>query len=98
MLMKIISFNVGVELGQIIALAIMLIVLSKWRKLASFEKFSKITNHALMFAGFLLLLMQLHGYLHTVDEEEFGFNADAHHHIHLDMEAAKEKIYHEDSL
>jgi hypothetical protein len=98
MLLKIISFNVGVELGQILALAVMLIVLTQWRKLASFTKFSTITNHALMFAGFMLLLMQLHGYLHTTNEEEFGFNKDAHHHIHLDMEAAKQKNYRHDSL
>lgn len=98
MLLKIISFNIGVELGQITALAVMLIVLTRWRKLASFAKFSTITNHALMFAGFMLFLMQLHGYLHTINEEEFGFNKDAHHHIHLDMEAAKQKNYTHDSL
>ncbi len=98
MFMKIISFNIGVELGQIIALAFMLIVLKQWRKLSSFVKFSKITNHALMFAGFMLLLMQLHGYLHMTQEEEFGFNSDAHHHIHLDMEAEKESSYSHDEL
>ena len=98
MLMKIISFNIGVELGQILALAIMLIVLTQWRKLASFAKFSKITNHALMFAGFMLLLMQLHGYLHTTNEEDFGFNKDAHQHIHLDMDAAKAEAYQHDEL
>ena len=98
MLLRIISFNIGVELGQIIALALMLIVLTQWRKLESFVRFSTITNHALMFAGFMLLLMQLHGYLHTTNEDEFGFNKDAHHHIHLDMEAAKQKAYQHDSL
>ena len=89
MLFKIISFNVGVELGQIIALIFMLGVLTIWRKTASFQRFSKVTNHALMFAGFMLLLMQLHGYFHTTYEEEFGFNKDAHYHIHLDMDRAK---------
>jgi len=98
MLLKIISFNIGVEVGQIIALLVMLIVLVEWRKSTSFERFSKVANHALMFAGFMLLLMQLHGYLHTTNEEEFGFNKDAHHHIHLDMEAAQQKNYTHDSL
>ena len=98
MLMRIISFNIGVELGQIIALVFMLIVLVQWRKLASFEKFSTITNHALMFVGFMLLLMQLHGYLHFAHEEEFGFNKDAHHHIHLDMKAAEQNTYKHDQL
>ncbi|WP_324172840.1 HupE/UreJ family protein [Sulfurimonas sp.] len=98
MLLKILSFNLGVEVGQIIALIVMLVVLTQWRKTASFLRLSKIANHALMFAGFMLLLMQLHGYLHTTNEEEFGFNKDEHYHIHLDMQTAKEKNYTHDSL
>ena len=98
MLLKIISFNIGVEIGQIIALIIMLIVLTHWRKLPSFLRLSRITNHALMFTGFMLLLMQLHGYLHTVNEEEFGFNKDEHYHIHLDMEQAKQNTFQHDEL
>lgn len=98
MLMKIISFNIGVELGQVIALIGMLVLLIQWRKLSSFKKFSKVTNDALMFAGFMLFLMQLHGYLHVASEEEFGFNRDAHHHIHLDMKEAEENSYQHDSL
>jgi hypothetical protein len=95
MLIRIISFNIGVEIGQILALAVMLVILTQWRKAVSFAKFSKITNDALMFAGFMLLLMQLHGYLHSTYEEEFGFNKDAHHHIHLDMDAAKQSYQHD---
>ena len=98
MLFHIISFNVGVELGQIIALIVMLTVLVQWRKRPSFLHFSRITNHALMFAGFMLFLMQLHGYLHTTYEEEFGFNKDEHHHIHEDMNNAKQERYQHDSL
>jgi len=98
MLLKIVSFNIGVEIGQILALIVMLVVLTQWRKTASFLQWSKITNHALMFAGFMLLLMQLHGYLHTTNQEEFGFNADEHSHIHMDMEKAKQKNYTHDSL
>jgi len=93
MLMHIVSFNICVELGQILALIPMLFILALWRKRASFMRHSRVANHALMFGGFMLLLMQLHGYLHTTNEEEFGFNKDAHHHIHQDMEAAKEKAY-----
>ena len=98
MFMRIISFNIGVEIGQIIALFFMLIILTQWRKATSFVKFSKITNHALMFAGFMLLLMQLHGYLHTTHEEEFGFNSDAHHHIHIDMQEMQKNNYKHDEL
>ena len=98
MLWRIISFNIGVEFGQIMALVVMLSILNLWRKSSSFVKFSKVTNHALMFAGFMLFLMQLHGYLHTVNEEEFGFNRDEHYHIHMDMKQAEEKNYVHDSL
>ena len=98
MLLRILSFNVGVELGQITALVVMLSILNWWRKFASFKKFSKITNDALMFAGFMLFLMQMHGYLHSVNEEEFGFNRDAHHHIHVDMKAAEQNSYKHDEL
>lgn len=98
MLLKIISFNIGVELGQIIALIFMLMLLKLWRKTASFSRLSKVANDVLMLAGFMLFLMQLHGYLHTTNEEEFGFNADEHYHIHLEMEQKKQKQYIHDSL
>lgn len=91
MLLRIISFNIGVEFGQIIALIPILFILMLWRKKESFMQHSKVANHVLMFAGFMLLLMQLHGYLHTTNEEEFGFNKDAHTHIHLDMDAQESK-------
>lgn len=91
MLLNIISFNIGVELGQIVALIFMLIVLNIWRKNASFQSLSHVANHLLIFLGFMLFLMQLHGYLHTTSQEEFGFNTDAHHHIHLDMQNEKLK-------
>lgn len=102
MFLKIISFNIGVEIGQILALIVMLGVLTQWRKTASFLRLSKVANDALMFAGFMLFLMQLHGYIHTVNEEEFGFNRDEHYHIHMDMQKAqqetKQKIRIYDSL
>ena len=98
MLLKIISFNIGVEIGQIIALVFMLIILTQWRKYSSFLRLSKVANDALMFVGFMLLLMQLHGYLHTAHEEEFGFNTDEHYHIHLEMDKAKENTYKHDTL
>lgn len=93
MLMRIISFNIGVEFGQIIALIPILLILILWRKKESFMQHSKIANSAIMFVGFILFLMQLHGYLHTTNQEEFGFNKDAHTHIHMDMEAEDEKQY-----
>jgi len=85
LVLRILSFNVGVELGQIIALGIMLLVLSGWRKSQSFARFSTLSNWLLMAAGLLLLVMQLHGYIHTRYSEEFPLNKDDHSHTHEDM-------------
>lgn len=86
LVLKIISFNVGVEVGQIIALCIMLIILLAWRKTTSFQRFSKAANVALMLAGGLLLLMQLHGYQHTAYSDNFPLNKDDHQHTHEEMQ------------
>ncbi len=86
LVLKILSFNVGVEIAQIIALSIMLVILLAWRKTASFQRFSKAANVALILIGGLLLLMQLHGYQHTVYSADFPLNQDEHHHAHEDMQ------------
>ena len=91
LILKILSFNLGVEIGQVVALTIMLVLLSGWRKTNSFQKFSKVANLALLFAGGLLLLMQLHGFQHTQYPDDFPLNADDHHHIHENMESTGEK-------
>lgn len=83
---KIIAFNVGVELGQVIALALMLFLLTGWRKSESFLRFSHASNVSLMVVGGLLLLMQLHGYQHTRYTDDFPLNKDDHAHVHEDME------------
>jgi hypothetical protein len=98
MLLRIISFNIGVEVGQIVALCAMLILLQAWRKRESFKRFSKVANDALVLAGFLLFLMQMHGYLHTRYPDEFGFNEDAHYHWHLENQAVPEETTTHDNL
>jgi len=62
LLANLVAFNIGVELGQFAALGIILIVINFWRKLPSFERFSLLTNTALMSAGFMLMGYQLTGY------------------------------------
>ncbi|MDH5301865.1 MAG: HupE/UreJ family protein [Gammaproteobacteria bacterium] len=86
LLMNIISFNVGIELGQIIALTVMLLLLAGWRKTRGFIKFSKIANITLIFAGLYLFLGQMHGYSHQTNPDEFGFSSDNHYHDHARME------------
>ena len=39
-------------------------------------------------AGVFLLLLQLHGYQHSVFADEFPLNRDDHSHVHAEMEAA----------
>ena len=60
---NIISFNVGVEIGQILALSAVLILLSVWRTKASYLHHAFTTNTVLMTGGFLLAGYQLSAYL-----------------------------------
>jgi len=91
LLMNIISFNVGIEVGQIIALGFMLILLMGWRKAESFKVFSKISNYGLIFAGFYLFMMQMHAYSHINTPDEFGFSSDNHYHDHMKMDESRAK-------
>ena len=86
LIMRILSFNVGVEVGQIIALAIMLIVISGWRKTKSFRQFSTVSNGGLIAAGIFLFLMQMHGFGHNASPDDYGFSVDNHFHEHQQME------------
>lgn len=85
--LRILAFNVGVEVGQVVALSIMLFFLIGWRKTESFKHFNKAANVGLIIAGGLLLLMQLHGYLHTSYPDEYPLNKDDHSHVHKEMDA-----------
>ena len=68
--LRIISFNVGVEVGQIAALSAMLVILAGWRKTSSFAKFSGLANVGLVIGGALLFLVQMHGFLHETPSDE----------------------------
>lgn len=60
---NILSFNVGVEMGQILALTFVLIAFTYWRTRGSFLKYAFVTNTALMTGGFILAGYQLVGYV-----------------------------------
>jgi HupE/UreJ protein len=90
LLTKIIFFNIGVEAGQVAALAIILVALSAWRRTASFERFSAASNTALIIAGSFLVLVQLHGYTHEMHSDAYGFNEDAHFHSHVEAATVAE--------
>ena len=58
---NLIAFNVGVEIGQLLALSAILIVMGYWRRTASFWRHAYTANVAMMSAGFLLMGYQLTG-------------------------------------
>ncbi len=60
---NLLAFNIGVELGQFIALLFILIALNFWRRSQSFYTFSTATNTLLMTGGFILFGYQMTGYL-----------------------------------
>ena len=57
-----VAFNVGVEAGQFVALAIMLIAINVWRATGGFWRHAYAANVALMCAGFVLMGYQLTGF------------------------------------
>lgn len=63
LIINIISFNIGVELGQFLALFIIFLMLSYWRRFASYLRHAFITNTALMSGGFLLAAYQFTHFL-----------------------------------
>ena len=62
---NIVSFNVGVEIGQFLALTAVLIGLSYWRTRSGYLRHAFATNTALMAGGFILMGYQLAGYFMT---------------------------------
>jgi hypothetical protein len=65
LLANLISFNVGVEAGQVIALAIVVVLLNFWRATRSFARGAKYANLALLAAGIALTIYQITGYLQS---------------------------------
>lgn len=64
-LAKIISFNIGVELGQILALIPIVFIISKWKSLKSYDVFYKVVNWFLVLAGIGLFILQMYGYFNS---------------------------------
>lgn len=62
LLPNLLAFNLGVEVGQILALVAILMVMNHWRSRPSFARQAYTANVATMSAGFLLIGYQLTGY------------------------------------
>ncbi len=62
LLPNLLAFNVGVEIGQLLALSAILILMGYWRRTASFFHHAYAANVVMMAAGFMLVGYQLAGY------------------------------------
>jgi hypothetical protein len=62
---NLLAFNVGVEVGQLLALAAILILMGYWRRTDSFWRHAYTANVAMMTAGFMLTGYQLTGWFVT---------------------------------
>ena len=63
LLTNLVAFNVGVEFGQVVALAALLAVVTLWRRTRLFDTTAVAANFAIMTAGFVLIGLQLAGYI-----------------------------------
>ena len=61
LLPNLLAFNVGVEIGQLLALGAILIAMGFWRRSAGFFQHAYTANVAMMCAGFMLIGYQLTG-------------------------------------
>jgi hypothetical protein len=60
---NLLAFNVGVEVGQLLALTAILIAMGFWRRTPGFMRHAYAANAVLMCAGFVLMGYQIAGYL-----------------------------------
>jgi hypothetical protein len=60
---NLVSFNIGVEIGQILALSVVLVLMAWWRRTRAFTPTAVAANALLMTAGFVLAGLQVAGYL-----------------------------------
>jgi len=95
---SILSFNVGVEIGQIAVLAIafplLLLIRGKY-----FEIISKLSNWGVIMAGVFLLIYQLNGFF-GIDKHqkiEKKINIEQHNHNHTDEKHEHSDHIHEHS-
>lgn len=62
LLPNLLAFNVGVEIGQLLALAVILIVMGYWRRSPNFFRQAYTANVAMMSVGFVLMGYQIVGF------------------------------------
>lgn len=60
---NLVAFNIGVEIGQVLALSAILLVMNHWRRTRTFRPLAYRANVAIMTAGFVLTGFHVAGYL-----------------------------------
>ena len=68
LVLRILAFNLGVELGQVAALTVMIGFFAAWRSSRSFQGFATAANVGLVLAGLGLFVLQVDGYAHEHHE------------------------------
>ena len=63
LLANLVAFNVGVEIGQVLALSVILMAMTLWRRTRSFAPMAEGANVFLLLAGFVLAGQQIAGYV-----------------------------------
>lgn len=63
LLANLVSFNIGVEIGQVLALSVILAAMTLWRRSRTFEPMAQAANALLLLAGFVLAGQQIAGYV-----------------------------------
>ena len=61
LVINILSFNLGVEVGQVLVLALVVTLLNFWRERPRFDDHAYVANTALMVGGFTLMGLHLYG-------------------------------------
>jgi hypothetical protein len=62
-LANLIAFNIGVEIGQLLALFVILIVMGYWRRSPNFIQQASVANWIMVGLGIMLIYVQVAGYM-----------------------------------
>lgn len=65
LLANLISFNIGVEIGQLLALGAIMVFMGFWRRMDGFWEQARIANFVLMACGFALMAYQINGLMQS---------------------------------
>lgn len=65
LLANLLAFNIGVEVGQLLVLAAILVLMGFWRRAKGFWQQATVANYLLMLAGLGLMAFQIYGLFHN---------------------------------